>query len=322
MKSRELMQRIERAGWHAVRQAGSHITYERRGKRVVYHAGRPQEEIGKNRLRDVVAAFALERIEREMAAEREQASADVLAKAERHAATAVAQHAQNVPHLNGELDYGEMRVLYAQLHKDHGYDVSRLAKAVGIPFKKLSEYMHGQRPTLQPYQLDLLRRFFTTEEVKLGLTRDRQALRDRGWGVRTGLMNSPDPRLVEIAEALKATGKKYSELDEQIFGGRSIVGSVVRGDVKRVFPANMAILEAWYAKQRKPVEQPTPRMRTETVEPIHPPTKAVQRQGAFLADYEVELAAVRDVVAAVSALPHKVALRVLAYATQRLEEEG
>lgn len=267
------MQRLERAGWRRIRQDGAHFTYEREGKRITYHYGRPQTELGKVKLKEEMRRFDLVRIEAAMEAARKTQSAIAAQQAVDRANTRLeAARAASEPHLNGELSYQEMHILFAQLHRDHKIRVTDIGEATGIGHSALHEYIHLQKPTLNKAELAALRDWFLEREVRLNLTRDRSELLKRGYGVRAGSITKRDNRLSVIAVALAATGEKQVDLNYKIFGKRTtgIVGAVINNEVKRVTPKSMERLEAWYKAYTHPLaEAPKPVIREETTPAAH-----------------------------------------------------
>lgn len=311
MKSSQVMARIEAAGWKRIRGEGSHFTYERHGKRALYAYGRPQSEIGKVKLRDIERRFNLKEIEQEVHT--------------RHVSQGLTRAQVSVrnttDHIADEMTDQTARLLFTQLHRDHKVRVFDVSGALKIGTTDLVNYLHHGK-ALKPSDRSAFWVWLGEQEHKLDLTRDRNALLDRGYGARTGSSNAIDPFLEKAREALKTAlvGKnKQTDLARAIGVAPSVIGGILNDRSKTIYPDNKRKIQQWITDNDIEVAAPTS---------IDPDRYPVPDMTAFpvrdvLASEpatDPEMDAIQKTWTAVRGLSGPAARRVLNYVTDRITD--
>lgn len=303
MKSSQLMARLEAAGWKRIRSDGSHFTYEHpKYGRGLYAYGRPQTEVGKRNLREIENRFKLKEIERDKEVKR-------MAQAQTREAPAVRVR-PSAPEMTDEA----ARLLYTQLHRDHKVDISDISHAIKVPYLTLHNYMHRGQP-LTSTDRAVLWAWLGEQEHKLGLVRDRETLRRMGYGVRTGSSNAVDPWISQARAALKAAlvgGNKQSDLARTIGVQASVIGGILNGRSKTIYPGNRQKIQQWIDDNAEPELVPTPG-EIVVVEAEKPQEVTIN----ITVDQELE--AIQKVLAAVRGLRPLDAKRALRYVLERMD---
>jgi predicted RNA binding protein YcfA (HicA-like mRNA interferase family) len=310
LKSSQVVARIEAAGWKKIRSEGSHAVFEhpKYGRRSTAF-GVPSKEVNKRRLLEVVREFHLTEIETAKIEAR-------LAEAKRRPEPARVSLARVVPEPQSvsEMSDQEIRLLWAQLHKEHGVTQFKLASDLNMTFGELSDFLyHGQ--SLRPsHRIDMVDRM-TNYERQFKLTRNRAELLKRGYGARTGSQNAIDPFLAVVREALQktldGTGITITDLANTIGIGASVIHGIKSGKSKTLHPAGKAKLQKWYEENWS---EPVAEAPTEAAEPAKEPEQS------FTPDpIDNELVAIQIVLNAVKPLGANVAKRALRYVLDRME---
>jgi predicted RNA binding protein YcfA (HicA-like mRNA interferase family) len=310
LKASQVIARIEAAGWKKIRSEGSHAVFEhaKYGRRSTAF-GRPQRDVNKHRLLEVVKDFHLDEIE--------QAKLDArLQEAKRRPEPARQALARVIPEPTIDMSDQDIRILWAQLHKEYGFTLFKLSKDLAIGTADLTDFLHHGK-SLRPSLRDVLVSYVSAKETTLKLTRDRAALLKKGYGARTGSSNAVDPFVAVAREAILKTldaGVRVTELATTIGIGASVIYGIKSGKSKTIYPSVKAALQKWVEEnwtEEKP-EPPQEQVPSEDVQ-------AREYAATQVSGVDDELVAIAIVLKAVKPLDRITAKRALRYVLERMD---
>jgi predicted RNA binding protein YcfA (HicA-like mRNA interferase family) len=312
LKASQVIARIGAAGWKKIRSEGSHVIFEhpKYGRRSTAF-GRPQRDVNKRRLVEVIEDFHLAEIETARIEAR-------LAESRRRPEPARATLARIVPEPTPEMSDQDIRLLWAQLHKEHGYTVFKLVSDLPLNSGDLMDLLHHGK-SLRPSDRDAVVAYMATRERQHNLTRDRAVLLKKGYGARIGSSNAVDPFIPVVREAIQKTldaGVRITELAETIGIGASVIYGIKSGKSKTIHPEPKAKLQKWVGENWAEEEKPEP---PQEQEPTHD-VEAREYAALQVSSIDDELVAIQIVLKAIQPLKRNVAMRALGYVLERIRE--
>lgn len=310
MKSREVQSRIEAAGWKKIRSEGSHAVFEhpKYGRQSIGF-GAPTRDLNKRRLLEVVKSFHLVEIEQAKIAAR-------LEEAKRRPEPARVTLARVVPEPQPliEVSDQEIRILWAQLHKEHGETIQKLGRSLSVSTGDLTDFLYHSKP-LAASDRTRLAKYMTIQESIHNLTRSRDELLKRGYGGRTGSSNEVDPFMAVLREAIQKTlnagGITYTDLANTIGVGPSVLYGINGGRSKTLHSESKAKLRKWWEENWS---EPAPQTPQEPQEA--PKVVTLDSDRPSIDD---ELVAIQIVLNAVKPLGSLTAKRALRYVLERMD---